>query len=73
MRKKTDLFLRRTFGYSNIEPRKQKILLSAVKEYGEVLNKNKGLAKLSDSTGFSMETLGVLRIESKNWEFGKIT
>ncbi len=55
---KTDLFLRRTFGYSNIEPRKQKILLSAVKEYGEVLNKNKGLAKLSDSTGFSMETLG---------------
>lgn len=55
---KTDLFLRRTFGYSNIESRKQKILLSAVKEYGEVLNKNKGLAKLSDSTGFSMETLG---------------
>ena len=55
---KTDLFLRKTFGYSNIEPRKQKILLSAVKEYGEVLNRNKGLAKLSDSTGFSMETLG---------------
>lgn len=54
---KTDLFLRRTFGYTNIEPQKQKILLSAVKEYGEVLNKNKGLAKLSDSTGFSMETL----------------
>lgn len=54
---KTDLFLRRTLGYSNIESRKQKILLAAVKEYGETLNAHKGLAKLSDSTGFSMESL----------------
>jgi replicative superfamily II helicase len=54
---KSDLFLRRTLGYSNIEPQKQKLLLTAVKEYGDVLNKNKGLAKMSDSTGFSMESL----------------
>ena len=54
---KTDLFLRRTLGYTNIESQKQKVLLTAVKEYGDVLNQNKGLAKLSDSTGFSMESL----------------
>ncbi len=50
---KTDLFLRRTFGYSNIEPRKQKILLSAVKDYGEVLNKNKGLGKWNEARNLS--------------------
>ena len=62
---KTDLFLRRTFGYSKIDSTKQRILLSAVKEYGEVLNSNKGLAKLSDSTGFSMETLRSTTIKLK--------
>ena len=54
---KSDLFLRRTFGYSGISVGKQKILLNAVKEYGTVLNEHKGMAKLSDSTGFSMESL----------------
>ena len=54
---KAELFLNRTLGYRSIDPNKQKILLNSIKVYGEKLNENKGLAKLSDSTGFSMEAI----------------
>lgn len=63
---KSDLFLRRTLGYSSIKPEKQKVLLMSVKEYGEKLNENKGLAKLSDSTGFSMESLSITATKVRN-------
>lgn len=54
---KAELFLRRTFGFNLIDDARKKVLLEAVKEYGEILNKNKGIASLSDSTGFSMEAI----------------
>lgn len=54
---KSELFLRRTYGYNFLTPENKKILLKSVKEYGKRLNENKGLAKLSDSTGFSMEAI----------------
>lgn len=54
---KADLFLRRTYGYSHCSREKQAVILKAVKKYGQKLNKNKGLAKISDSTGFSFESI----------------
>lgn len=54
---KAELFLRRTFGYNLIDDSRKKVLLEAVKEYGKKLDTNKGLATLSDSTGFSMEAI----------------
>lgn len=54
---KAELFLRRTYGYSHCSREKQVVVLEAVKKYGQKLNENKGLAKLSDSTGFSFETI----------------
>lgn len=54
---KSELFLRRTYGYNFLTPENKKVLLKSVKEYGKKLNENKGLAKLSDSTGFSMEAI----------------
>jgi replicative superfamily II helicase len=50
-----ELSLRRTYGYRKLsEPDKQK-LAQGVKEYAKSINK--GWAKLSDSTGFSTETI----------------
>ncbi|SNX54500.1 DEAD/DEAH box helicase [Thermoanaerobacterium sp. RBIITD] len=54
---KAELFLRRTYGYSHCSREKQAVVLEAVKRYGQKLNRDKGLAKLSDSTGFSFETI----------------
>lgn len=54
---KSELFLRRTFGYSLINTAQKKILLEAVKQYGRKLDNNKGIATLSDATGFSMEAI----------------
>ncbi|HHV96418.1 MAG TPA: DEAD/DEAH box helicase [Clostridiaceae bacterium] len=54
---KAELFLRRTYGYSHCSREKQVIILEAIKRYGQKLNKNKKNAKLSDSTGFSFETI----------------
>lgn len=54
---KSELFLRRTYGYNSLTPKNKMILLKSVKKYGKKLNENKGLAKLSDSTGFSMEAI----------------
>lgn len=71
---KAELFLRRTYGYSHCTRDKQVIILNAVKKYGQELNKNKGLAKLSDSTGFSFESIKntimkakTLGIDSTDW------
>lgn len=63
---KAETFLRRTYGYNYITPEKKRILVEAVKKYASNLNKNKGIAKLSDSTGFSFETINRTMIEVKN-------
>jgi len=63
---KAELFLRRTYGYSRCSREKQVIVLDAVKRYGQKLNKNRMLAKLSDSTGFSFETINNI-IEKANY------
>lgn len=72
---KAELFLRRTYGYGSLSTQNKRVLLEAVKSYGESLNKHKGLAKLSDSTGFSMEAINQtmkkikdLRLDYKSWE-----
>lgn len=71
---KAELFLNRTLGYPSIDSDKQKVLLESIKTYGVKLNENKGLAKLSDSTGFSMEaiikTIGKVKnlgLDSNSW------
>jgi replicative superfamily II helicase len=52
----TEMTLRRTYGYNQLAEEKKKSLLDSVKKYAaEQLNK--GLAELSDSTGFSPETI----------------
>lgn len=63
---KTELFLRGTLGYSSINPNKQKILIDSIKTYGQKLNEYKGLAKISDSTGFSMEAIMSTMIKVKD-------
>ena len=52
-----EITLKRTYGYEQLEAPKKKLLLEAVKEYAQNLDKNKELAGLSDMTGFSPETL----------------
>ncbi len=76
---KADLFLRRTFGYNLIDNPKKKVLLDAVKRYGKKLNKNRGAAKLSDATGFSMEAInlainkvGELGLDQHSWNSSNI-
>ncbi len=54
---KTDLFLRIHLDIPILSQENKKYFFLLLRN-SEVLNKNKGLAKLSDSTGFSMETLG---------------
>lgn len=72
---KAELFLRRTYGYKFLTPNNKKILLNSVIDYGETLNKHKGLTKLSDSTGFSMEAINrvmynvkELGLTQNNWD-----
>ena len=52
-----DIILRKTLGYTQISKDKQYILISAVKNYILRLDEKKGLSQLSDSTGFSFETI----------------
>lgn len=72
---KADIFLRTTYGYNLLDRREKESLLSSVKKYARVLDKNKSFAKLSDSTGFSMETirhtairLNELKIDKHVWD-----
>ncbi len=51
--------MRRTYGFSLLNDKEKTILLDAVKVYGRELDKNKGLATLSDATGLSPETIGI--------------
>ncbi len=67
---KAETFLRRTYGYNYISNDKKKILIDAVKKYASKLNSNKGLAKLSDSTGFSFETINNTVMEVKKLGLG---
>lgn len=50
-----ELTLRRTFGFNQLSEREKRFLSEKVKEYASSINK--GLATLSDSTGFSTETI----------------
>lgn len=76
---KAETFLRRTYGYNHISNDKKRILIDAVKQYAAKLNTNKGIAKLSDSTGFSFETINrtimevkKLGLNSQSWNSSKI-
>lgn len=60
-----ELTLTRTYGFSTLNPENKAILLNAVKEYAENLDKNKDLATLSDMTGFSPETITLALKEIK--------
>jgi len=53
--KEIDLTLRRTYGYNKLNEFQKRALTDSVKEYAKSINK--GLAKLSDSTGFSTVSL----------------
>jgi len=72
---KVEIFLKRTLGYNNLSRENQKKLVTSVKSYGIKLNGNKGLAILSDSTGFSFEALSQamfdvkkLKLEKSEWD-----
>ena len=52
----TEMTLRRTYGFNQLSRENQRSLLDSVKKYAEE-GLDKGLAELSDSTGFSPETI----------------
>ena len=52
-----EITLKRTYGYNQLQPEKQKSLLNAVKEYGEKLDGKPYISTLSDLTGFTPETI----------------
>ena len=53
----SELTLKQTYGYDQLESEKQKALLDAVKDYAEKLDKKSYLCTLSDLTGFTPETI----------------
>ena len=53
----SELILRQTYGYNQLNLEKQKALLDAVNNYAEKLDKKPHLATLSDLTGFAPETI----------------
>ena len=52
---RTEITLRRTYGYDQLSDENKKLLLNSVREYAAELNK--GIATLADSTGLSPETI----------------
>ncbi|UYP46475.1 hypothetical protein NEF87_002760 [Candidatus Lokiarchaeum ossiferum] len=52
-----EITLNSTYGYRQLEEEKKEVLLEAVEKYVMKLDKNKGIAKLSDLTGFCPETI----------------
>ncbi len=66
--------LERTYGFSQLSQENKKKLIVAVEDYGKRLDGHKGLAKLSDITGFMPETIAKtiskvneLHIKSNDW------
>lgn len=53
----SEVMLRETFGYAKLEPRGQRALLDAIREYAGELDKKPDAARLSDLTGFSPESV----------------
>ena len=75
----TEITLRNTYGYHQLEPRGKSLLLEAVNNYGKELDNNKEFAALSDQTGFSPETVELttnkiesLDIEQLEWESSRL-
>lgn len=64
-----ELTLRRTFGFNQLSEGEKRFLSEKVKEYATSLNK--GLAALSDSTGFSTETLKITMSQLKELNFNQ--
>ena len=57
-----ELTLKRTYGYGQLHPEKQKKLLNAVRDYARRLDGKPHLSRLSDLTGFAPETIeGTIR------------
>ena len=52
-----ELTLRSTYGYNQLQPNKQELLLAAVKKYAEKLDNKKHISSLSDLTGFTPEII----------------
>lgn len=76
---RTEINLRNTYGYHQLEPPQRSILLKAVNSYGAELDKNGELARLSDQTGFSPETvrttidkIASLNIPQSEWESSRM-
>ena len=66
--------LNRTYGYTQLSPKKKENLAAAVREYADYLSKNEDLVTLSDKTGFTIETLQTaidsiqeFKIEPSEW------
>lgn len=53
----SELVMRQTYGYNQLDQMKQGALLNAVKNYAEKLNGKPHLSTLSDMTGFAPETI----------------
>ncbi|MFW5649158.1 MAG: DEAD/DEAH box helicase [Candidatus Alkaliphilus sp. MAG34] len=66
-----DVFLRTTYGYNLLDRREKRSLLNSVKKYARVLEQNKPFAKLSDLTGFSMETIRNTAIKLNEFKIDK--
>jgi len=52
-----EMTMRRTYGYNQLSEDRKNTLLKGVKKYAQKLDNNKHLATLSDTTGFSPETI----------------
>lgn len=53
----SELVMRQTYGYDQLDQEKQEALLNAVKNYAEKLDGKPHLSTLSDMTGFTPETI----------------
>lgn len=54
---RSEIILRNTYGYVQMDPQAQGRLLEAVKEYGRELDDNRDTSAMSDQTGFSPRTI----------------
>ena len=66
-----EITLRNTYGYLQLEPPKKSILLEAVTEYASELDSNRNNSSLSDTTGFSPETIKATIKKVESLEIGQ--
>ena len=64
----SELVMRQTYGYDQLDPEKQGALLSAVRDYAEKLDRKQHLSTLSDMTGFTPETIEGVMSKIRNMD-----